>query len=88
MTVIQVDRSHDQNSRAFANGPFGSLPALFAVCARGFEIGAHIAWRVVREWDRRSVSRQELLMLDEGARRDLGYRYDFDGEVQKPFWEP
>ncbi len=40
----------------------------------------------LREWRRRAQSRQELAMLSELERMDLGFRDRIAAEIAKPFW--
>lgn len=45
------------------------------------------AYRVLREWRRRTRSRAELLRLDDRALRDIGItRAEALYEIDKPFW--
>jgi uncharacterized protein YjiS (DUF1127 family) len=41
----------------------------------------------IGEWHRRARSRRELAMLGEIERCDLGYRFDVNTEIHKPFWQ-
>jgi uncharacterized protein YjiS (DUF1127 family) len=43
--------------------------------------------KVIGEWRRRTRSRRELAMLGELDRHDLGYRFDVQAELHKPFWQ-
>ncbi len=78
MSLIQITRTQH------------SYPEIAGAIQRfwgGIQNDAQIAWRILREWHRRSVSRSELRVLGEAGRGDLGHRYDFEREAQKSFWE-
>jgi uncharacterized protein YjiS (DUF1127 family) len=79
MSLIQLTRA--QHSRLLATG--GALGRFL----RAIQHDAQTLWYVVSEWHRRSVSRRELRMFKEAERRDLGFRADFEGEANKPFWQ-
>jgi uncharacterized protein YjiS (DUF1127 family) len=43
--------------------------------------------KMIGEWRLRARSRRELAMLGEVDRHDLGYRFDVQSEIHKPFWQ-
>jgi len=43
--------------------------------------------RALRVWRQRSRSRHELATLGPVDRLDLGYRFDLNAEMRKPFWQ-
>ena len=45
------------------------------------------AFEVLREWRRRSRSRQELALFSRYERNDLPLSGDVDAEIAKPFWK-
>ena len=47
---------------------------------------ARTAFEVLREWRRRSRSRQELALFSWRERNDLPFSGDVDAEIAKPFW--
>jgi uncharacterized protein YjiS (DUF1127 family) len=42
---------------------------------------------IIGQWRHRARSRRELAMLSELDRHDLGYRFDPQAEMHKPFWQ-
>jgi uncharacterized protein YjiS (DUF1127 family) len=52
-----------------------------------FSTFTSLARTVLKEWRRRSRSRQELARFGTFERRDLGCRFDLGAEIQKPFWQ-
>jgi uncharacterized protein YjiS (DUF1127 family) len=45
-------------------------------------------WLVLREWQRRSRTREELRVLAERERKDLSFRREVHAEIRKWFWQP
>ena len=45
-----------------------------------------VALKVIREWQRRYRSRQELALYSYNERNDLSLAVDVDAEISKPFW--
>lgn len=43
--------------------------------------------KIIGEWRRRARSRRELALLGAAERLDLGYHFDVNAEMSKPFWE-
>jgi len=48
---------------------------------------ARTAFEVLREWQRRHRSRQELALFSRHERNDLPFSGDVDTEIAKPFWK-
>jgi uncharacterized protein YjiS (DUF1127 family) len=48
---------------------------------------ARAAFEVLREWQRRYRSRQELALFSRYERNDLPFSGDVDAEIAKPFWK-
>ena len=48
---------------------------------------ARAAFEVLREWQRRYRSRQELALFSRYERNDLPLSGDVDAEIAKPFWK-
>ena len=48
---------------------------------------ARTAFEVVREWQRRYRSRQELALFSYHERNDLPFPGAVDAEIAKPFWK-
>ena len=48
---------------------------------------ARTAFQVLREWQRRYRSRQELAQFSRHERNDFPFSGDVDAEIVKPFWK-